>query len=150
MDISLIFSLLVQTVITRKKIYMSLFVLHSPSLGWRDVQHLVAWTSDLAPLGINRGWKRNAAGLFYNSRFGFGLLDTHSLGSEALFLLYTSGYFRTLYKDSDQGIELVDSNEFKKVSYFMLGWNARKRQGRKPHPAAKAMQEWGLHKVAVL
>ena len=23
----------------------------------------------------NKGWKRNAAGLLFNSRFGFGLLD---------------------------------------------------------------------------
>ncbi|KAL3215903.1 hypothetical protein MRX96_033375 [Rhipicephalus microplus] len=30
----------------------------NPDLGWRDVQHLVAWTSDFAPLSSNRGWKR--------------------------------------------------------------------------------------------
>ncbi|XP_077518667.1 neuroendocrine convertase 1-like [Amblyomma americanum] len=56
----------------------------NPSLGWRDVQHLVAWTSDFAPLSSNRGWKRNAAGLLYNSRFGFGLLDAQAMVQAAL------------------------------------------------------------------
>lgn len=56
----------------------------SPNLGWRDVQHLVAWTSDFAPLSSNRGWKRNAAGLLYNSRFGFGLLDAQAMVQAAL------------------------------------------------------------------
>lgn len=56
----------------------------NPNLGWRDVQHLVAWTSDFAPLSSNRGWKRNAAGLLYNSRFGFGLLDAQAMVQAAL------------------------------------------------------------------
>ncbi|XP_070391436.1 neuroendocrine convertase 1-like [Dermacentor albipictus] len=56
----------------------------NPDLGWRDVQHLVAWTSDFAPLSSNRGWKRNAAGLLYNSRFGFGLMDAHAMVQAAL------------------------------------------------------------------
>ncbi|CAN8006414.1 unnamed protein product, partial [Ixodes hexagonus] len=56
----------------------------NPGLGWRDVQHLVAWTSDFAPLAANRGWQRNAAGLLFNSRFGFGLLDAHAMVTAAL------------------------------------------------------------------
>ncbi|XP_029851416.3 neuroendocrine convertase 1 [Ixodes scapularis] len=56
----------------------------NPGLGWRDVQHLVAWTSDFAPLAANRGWQRNAAGLLFNSRFGFGLLDAHAMVQAAL------------------------------------------------------------------
>lgn len=56
----------------------------NPSLTWRDVQHLVAWTSDFEPLKDNRGWKRNAVGLLYNSRFGFGLLDAHEMTKAAL------------------------------------------------------------------
>ncbi|XP_064481947.1 neuroendocrine convertase 1-like [Ornithodoros turicata] len=56
----------------------------NPRLTWRDVQHLVAWTSDFEPLKNNRGWKRNAAGLLYNSRFGFGLMDAHGITMAAL------------------------------------------------------------------
>ncbi|OZC06720.1 peptidase, S8/S53 family, partial [Onchocerca flexuosa] len=48
----------------------------NPSLTWRDVQHIVVWTSDPVPLlNINEGWTKNARGLFVNSRFGFGLMD---------------------------------------------------------------------------
>ncbi|KAI3379465.1 hypothetical protein SNEBB_001315 [Seison nebaliae] len=51
----------------------------NPNLTWRDMQHLVAWTSDYAPLSRNAGWKRNGAGFQVNSRFGFGLLDADKL-----------------------------------------------------------------------
>ncbi|MCP9264180.1 Neuroendocrine convertase 1 [Dirofilaria immitis] len=45
----------------------------NPSLTWRDVQHIVVWTSDPIPLlNINEGWSKNARGLLVNSRFGFG------------------------------------------------------------------------------
>lgn len=56
----------------------------NPKLTWRDMQHLVAWTSDYQPLKHNRGWKRNGAGLMYNSRFGFGLMDAHAMVKKAL------------------------------------------------------------------
>lgn len=35
---------------------------HSPELTWRDMQHLVAWTSEYAPLAHNHGWTTNGAG----------------------------------------------------------------------------------------
>lgn len=54
------------------------------NLTWRDVQHLTAWTSNPIPLRNNPGWKRNAAGLIFNSRFGFGLLDAKMLVESAL------------------------------------------------------------------
>lgn len=45
----------------------------SPSLTWRDVQHIAVWTAEPEPLlKNNEGWVRNAAGLYVNSRFGFG------------------------------------------------------------------------------
>ncbi|XP_015784576.1 neuroendocrine convertase 1 [Tetranychus urticae] len=47
----------------------------NPNLNWRDVQHLVVWTSQVLPLKNNPGWKRNGADLLFNERFGFGLLD---------------------------------------------------------------------------
>ena len=43
------------------------------------MQHLVAWTSQYAPLVLNPGWKTNGAGFKVNSRFGFGLLDAAEL-----------------------------------------------------------------------
>ncbi|CAH1797743.1 unnamed protein product [Owenia fusiformis] len=47
----------------------------NPDLTWRDMQHLVAHTSQCYPLKDNPGWKKNGAGLWVNTRFGFGLLD---------------------------------------------------------------------------
>lgn len=31
----------------------------SPNLTWRDVQHLIVWTSEYAPLSANPGWQEN-------------------------------------------------------------------------------------------
>uniref|UniRef100_A0A8D0GDI5 Neuroendocrine convertase 1 n=1 Tax=Sphenodon punctatus TaxID=8508 RepID=A0A8D0GDI5_SPHPU len=51
----------------------------NPNLTWRDIQHLVVWTSEYDPLASNPGWKKNGAGLMVNSRFGFGLLNAKAL-----------------------------------------------------------------------
>lgn len=51
----------------------------SPNLTWRDMQHLVVWTSEYDPLANNPEWKKNGAGLMVNSRFGFGLLNAKAL-----------------------------------------------------------------------
>ncbi|XP_067665246.1 neuroendocrine convertase 1-like isoform X1 [Haliotis asinina] len=51
----------------------------NPNLTWRDVQHLVAWTSQSAPLEHNKGWQTNGAGFLVNTAFGFGLLDATGL-----------------------------------------------------------------------
>lgn len=56
----------------------------NPNLTWRDVQHLVTWTSQYAPLAQNLGWKTNGAGFKVNSKFGFGLLDALELTKSAL------------------------------------------------------------------
>ncbi|KAI9560352.1 hypothetical protein GHT06_014369 [Daphnia sinensis] len=47
----------------------------NPNLTWRDVQHLVAWTSEYKPLEDNIEWQENAAGMRFNSRFGFGMMN---------------------------------------------------------------------------
>ncbi|XP_017772277.1 PREDICTED: neuroendocrine convertase 1-like, partial [Nicrophorus vespilloides] len=47
----------------------------NPKLTWRDVQHLIVWTSELAPVAENPGWQLNGAGLWVNTRFGFGLMN---------------------------------------------------------------------------
>ncbi|GFU97873.1 neuroendocrine convertase 1 [Trichonephila clavipes] len=56
----------------------------NPELTWRDVQHLVVWNSEYQHLKHNKGWKRNSAGLMYNSRFGFGLINAESMVKAAL------------------------------------------------------------------
>lgn len=43
------------------------------------MQHLVAASSEYAPLADNPGWRRNAAGFWVNTRFGFGLLNADLL-----------------------------------------------------------------------
>ena len=54
------------------------------NLTWRDVQHLTAWTSTPIPIRDNPGWKRNSAGLIFNSRFGFGLMNAKAMVEAAL------------------------------------------------------------------
>uniref|UniRef100_A0A2H8TZJ6 Neuroendocrine convertase 1 n=2 Tax=Melanaphis sacchari TaxID=742174 RepID=A0A2H8TZJ6_9HEMI len=56
----------------------------NPNLTWRDVQHLLAWTSQVAPLSDNYGWNRNKAGFFYSVDFGFGLVNAYKLIQEAM------------------------------------------------------------------
>lgn len=48
-------------------------------LTWRDVQHLVVYTSLFEPLAQNHGWKMNSKGFMFNPRFGFGLMDAVGL-----------------------------------------------------------------------
>ena len=43
------------------------------------MQHLVVRSSSPAPLADNPGWQTNAAGLRFNSRFGFGLMDAEAM-----------------------------------------------------------------------
>lgn len=56
----------------------------NPNLTWRDVQHLIAWTSEYAPLTANPGWQINGAGLYFDVRFGFGLMNAGALVTKAL------------------------------------------------------------------
>lgn len=55
----------------------------NPDITWRDLQHLVAFTSRKEPLENNKGWKKNGAGLWVNSGFGFGLLNAEGLVNAA-------------------------------------------------------------------
>ncbi|CAH2049099.1 unnamed protein product, partial [Iphiclides podalirius] len=56
----------------------------NPNLTWRDVQHLIVWTSEYAPLSHNPGWQVNGAGFRFDVRFGFGLLNAGALVKAAL------------------------------------------------------------------
>jgi len=46
----------------------------NPRLTWRDIQHIVVWTSNWEPLKNDQDWSPNGVGLHVNRKFGFGLL----------------------------------------------------------------------------
>uniref|UniRef100_A0A915JTX1 Uncharacterized protein n=1 Tax=Romanomermis culicivorax TaxID=13658 RepID=A0A915JTX1_ROMCU len=50
----------------------------NPKLTWRDVQHVVVWSSEPSPLAFNREWHKNGRGLLANNRFGFGLMNAEA------------------------------------------------------------------------
>ncbi|XP_060804530.1 neuroendocrine convertase 1 [Amyelois transitella] len=56
----------------------------NPNLTWRDVQHLIVWTSEYAPISSNPGWQVNGAGFRFDIRFGFGLLNAGALVATSL------------------------------------------------------------------
>ena len=53
--------------------------LYSPSLTWRDVQHLAVRTAQSGHLSHVKGWKTNRAGLRYHSHVGFGLMNAKKM-----------------------------------------------------------------------
>ena len=60
-------------------------VLHdtcSPNLTWRDVQYLIAYTSNRDSLS-GGAWSTNGAGLRVSHKFGFGALDAEAMVTRA-------------------------------------------------------------------
>ncbi|KAK9507794.1 hypothetical protein O3M35_007568 [Rhynocoris fuscipes] len=55
----------------------------NPDITWRDFQHLIVWTSEVAALGANPEWTLNGAGFWVSPNFGFGLLNAHKLVTTA-------------------------------------------------------------------
>ncbi|XP_008485319.1 neuroendocrine convertase 1-like, partial [Diaphorina citri] len=55
----------------------------NPGLTWRDAQHLLAWSCDVAPVSHSAGWERNARKLWYHPAYGFGLINAFKLVSLA-------------------------------------------------------------------
>ncbi|XP_070542304.1 neuroendocrine convertase 1-like isoform X2 [Ptychodera flava] len=54
----------------------------NPELTWRDVQHIVVWTSEPEPLEKSAGlgtFKINGVGLKVDERFGFGILNAEAM-----------------------------------------------------------------------
>ena len=54
------------------------FAFNSPSLTWRDVQHVIVRSARPAPGGVllaNGLWVKNKAGLAVSRFYGFGLMD---------------------------------------------------------------------------
>ena len=60
----------------------SIFSHNSPSLTWRDIQHLTVLTSKRNSLFDAKGrfrWTMNGVGLEFNHLFGFGVLDAGAM-----------------------------------------------------------------------
>ncbi|XP_033749522.1 neuroendocrine convertase 1-like isoform X1 [Pecten maximus] len=88
----------------------------NPDLTWRDMQHLVAWTSEYSPLQHNAGWKRNGAGYWVNNAFGFGLLNAASLVQEAnprTWISVPEKYICTVHSDSNSNLPQPLSSGYK-------------------------------------
>ena len=56
-------------------------LLFSPSLTWRDVQYLIAYTSN--PHLIAGPLTRNGAGLAVSRQYGFGVMDAEAMVTRA-------------------------------------------------------------------
>ena len=50
----------------------------SPTLTWRDIQYLIAYTSNPTRL-VGGSWIRNGAGLSVSHEFGFGAIDAEAM-----------------------------------------------------------------------
>ena len=57
-----------------------LFLFHSPSLTWRDVQYLIAYTANRNNL-VDGDWVTNGGGLRVSHKFGFGAIDAEAIVS---------------------------------------------------------------------
>lgn len=56
----------------------------SPDLTYRDVMHLIAMSSEVAPLANNKDtWYRNGRGIWVSNDFGFGLMNAENMVSMA-------------------------------------------------------------------
>ena len=55
---------------------------HSPDLTWRDVQYLIAYTSNPDVL-TGDDWVTNGAGLRVSHHFGFGAIDAEAMVTRA-------------------------------------------------------------------
>ena len=59
-----------------------LYHTHSPNLTWRDVQYLIAYTSNRDSLSGGE-WSTNGAGLRVSHKFGFGAIDAEAMVTRA-------------------------------------------------------------------
>lgn len=54
----------------------------SPNLSWRDVQYLIAYTSDTSLL-VKGDWVTNGGGMRVSQLFGFGAVDVEAMVTRA-------------------------------------------------------------------
>ena len=78
---------------------------HSPNLTWRDVQYLLAYTSDRDSLS-NGEWQTNGAGLKVSHKFGFGAIDAEAMVTRAKrWINVPSQHNATVYPSSSYGYD---------------------------------------------
>lgn len=54
--------------------------MYSSKLTYRDVMHLIAATSEVAPLAsVKNTWFKNGKGFWVSNDFGFGLLNAENM-----------------------------------------------------------------------
>ncbi|GAB6028003.1 Neuroendocrine convertase 1 [Chamberlinius hualienensis] len=54
------------------------------NLTWRDVQHILVCSAETYQIWDNPGWGLNGANIYYNDRFGFGVMNAHSMTHAAV------------------------------------------------------------------
>ena len=54
----------------------------NPNLGWRDVQAIIALTSNITDANDD-SWAVNDAGLHHSNKYGFGIINAHKAVLEA-------------------------------------------------------------------
>lgn len=59
---------------------------YSIGITWREVHHVLAWTSEVAALAHNKTWSRNEAGFYFSPDFGLGLVDAFEAVTFAMFM----------------------------------------------------------------
>ena len=57
-------------------------IFFSPNITWRDVQYLIAYTSN-SDILHNGEWTTNGAGLPVSHKFGFGAIDAEAMVTRA-------------------------------------------------------------------
>jgi subtilisin-like proprotein convertase family protein len=62
---------------------VALMLQANPSLGWRDVQEILIATARKVSTA-DADWKKNGAGLFFNHKFGAGLVDASAAVSKSI------------------------------------------------------------------
>ncbi len=76
---------------------------YSPSLTWRDVQYLIAYTSNRDSLS-NGVWSTNGAGLRVSHKFGFGAIDAEAMVTRAKrWINVPSQHSATVYSSPTSG-----------------------------------------------
>ena len=82
------------------------FPFNSPSLTWRDVQHVIVRSARSAPGGVplaNGFWVKNKAGLAVSKFYGFGLMDAGKM-------VQLAKYWRTVPQQRTCEIKGTDNN----------------------------------------
>ncbi len=88
-------------------LYVLSHALLSPNLSWRDIQYLIAYTSDPSPFQSASGWTTNGAGLLVSHQFGFGAIDAEAMVTRAQYWTSVPQQRTCTVKPSSNGNKFV-------------------------------------------